>query len=33
MVRSIKISERNKDNILISGVNLIISFIAVKFFE
>ena len=33
MVRSIKISKRNKDNVLISGVNPTISSIAVKFFD
>ena len=33
MVRSIEISERNGDNVLISGVNPIISSTAVKSFE
>ena len=33
MIRSIEISERNKDNVLVSGVNPIISSIAVKSFE
>ena len=33
MVRSIEILERNEDNVLISGVNPIISPVAVKFFE
>ena len=33
MIRSIEISERNGDNVLISGVNSIISLAAVKFFE
>ena len=33
MARSIKISERNGDNVLISGVNPIISSAAVRFFE
>ena len=31
MIRSIEISERNKDNVLISDVNLTISSAAVKF--
>ena len=33
MVKSIKISKRNEDNMLISGVNLILSSIVVKSFE
>ena len=33
MARSIEILERNGDNVLISGVNLTISFAAVKSFE
>ena len=33
MVRSIEISERNGDNVLVSDVNPIISLIVVKSFE
>ena len=33
MVRSIEILERNEDNILISGINPILSSIVVKSFE
>ena len=33
MVRSIEISKRNKDNVLISGVNPTTSSTVVKFFE
>ena len=33
MVRSIEISERNRDNVSVSGVNSIISPTAVKSFE
>ena len=33
MIRSIEISKRNEDNVLISGVNPIISSVVVKFFE